>query len=388
MDLMLTSFGLGLPPEEKPSPFHRLPPFVLDVTTDRFGFDYAGLLMFDRVIVDETTFRQALDPQQVERSYYGMPGENLQKGAQEYSEFLQSLEKSGRLLVRNFDEAVNESASLHRASVDYDMKNLTEWVKPLEDSVTKWRRTYEHICTGLSSSRAVEMSAGEAAVVANLACVAHIYGNAGSHLPFLIDVLKDWKKHQDPDARILARDLVRAYLAYVNQNIILSYKYGAPFIDWEDFQPFYEKKFAVAGIANRPGFAEVEQSRRLFDLFFPCCVPIDRKALVKAFEDKRLNALRDLVAGAIQGKVVFDTQFAAETLRQVLKVETKTAVRRKITGWATLPLELTHLIGLPKLVEEALNKAWSERPRGEYGWYYLMSELVIDKAPPRSPRSP
>jgi hypothetical protein len=381
MDLLLTSFGLGMTERQERSAFHRLPPFVLHQNLNRFGFDFAALLMFDRILVDEATYRQALEPHEFEDRYMNNHfAEVLGKASQEYSECLRCLEKSGRLLVKDFGPAADKSKALHEAALDYDMKDPGEWVKPLEESLEKWQRTVQQLRQGLNSVRKSDAHDWAGIEADNLSCAAHDYVSKGSLVHYCIDALKNWKKQQDQELSDLARDLLRNYLGYVNQNIILAYEFGASFMDWDDFEPFYQKKFRVAGLGEHPGRSEVEQSRKVFDLFLPYSVPLDMKALPKAIEDKRLDELRRRVADAVEGKVVFDSEFAAETLRQVLKVEQKSAFRRKITGWATLPLDLVPVLGtgFPKLIEEAANAVWSEQPRRNYAWYYFMNELIAD----------
>src|SRR5208282_5863361 len=369
MDLLLTSFGLGMTERQERSAFRRLPPFVLHQNINRFGFDFAGLLMFDRILVEEAIYRQALEPHEFEDGYMNNHfAEVRRKAFQEYSECLRCLEKSGRLLVRDFGQAADKRNALHEAALDYDMKNPAEWVKPLEESFEKWQRTVQQLRQGLNSVRKSDANDWAGIEANNLACAAHDYVSKGSLVHYCIDALKNWKKQQDQELSGHARNLLRDYLGYVNQNIILAYEFGASFMDWDDFEPFYQKKFRLAGIGEHPGRFELEQSRKVFDLFFPYSVPLDVKALPKAFEDKRLDELRRLVADAVAGKVVFDSEFAAETLRQVLKVEQKSAFGRKMTGWATLPLDLAPVLGtgFPKLIEEAAHAVWNDRPRRNY----------------------
>ena len=110
----------------------------------------------------------------------------------------------------------------------------------------------------------------------------------------------------------------------------------------------------------------------------PSSFPVDPKTLARAFDDRRIDDLREMVQQAVRGKVEFNCEFAIRTLQEVLRVEGVAAVRRKFTGWSTLPLGLIPVIGtgVQKVAEETINTLWSDRPQKEFAWYYLISDLV------------
>lgn len=75
----------------------------------------------------------------------------------------------------------------------------------------------------------------------------------------------------------------------------------------------------------------------------------------------------------------FDPLECIQILKEILRLEKKAVFRRKITGWATLPLGFIPLIGTPlqKGVEELVDRLWADRPANEYNWYYLISDLDL-----------
>lgn len=377
MDLVLTSFGLGMREHERSYPFHRMPPLIMHETTGRFSLDYAGLLMFDRVIVDERGYERILDTRVSDEPWMTDDmKEKIHEATREYVDFLKSLEKAGRLLPRNFDDLLSQNRDVLEQALNYDMKNLTEWVDPLEVSLEKWNGIMERLRQGCrrNSVRSDAIDEEESRFCRMLA---HDLGSHQLPIPMYLESLKKWKKKQPSFLRERSREFLRDYLSYVNVNIILSYEHESPFIDWEDLQPFYDRKFRNAGRREQPAKGTIDQSRKLFEVMFPYFIPRDHKALARAIEDNRIEQLRELVSGAVAGKVEFDSEFAVRTLKDVLNVERFASLRRRVTGWATLPLGLVPVVGtgIQKAAEEGINAIWSGRPLRKYSWFYLINEL-------------
>jgi hypothetical protein len=379
MDLILTSFGLGMSKPERQSPFHRLPPMCMEQDTRRLGLNYGALLMFDRIIIDEATYEALLEPRKSNALWLTPDIERRISGAtRDYREFVKQLNTSGRLVTRNFDTSLKQHQDILEAALEYDLRNPMAWVGILEESLRRWDRQMEAI--GLRRRQEVSISAP---IDSNneeqfyFLAIAHCLANRYLSVRVLVDVLKRWKSKQEPNLREKARALLRDYLAYVNANIVLSHLYDAPFVDWEDLDPFYKRKFLLAGRREIPGRRHIEQARRLFDVVFPGFFPRDIRVFSRALDDKRIEDLRHLVKDAVEGRVTFDSDFAARTLREVLRQERKAVFRRRITGWLTLPLGLIPVWGtaVQKAAEEAGNALWSSRLLSRHAWFYLVTEL-------------
>ncbi|MFC1971213.1 hypothetical protein ACFLV0_04720 [Chloroflexota bacterium] len=64
-------------------------------------------------------------------------------------------------------------------------------------------------------------------------------------------------------------------------------------------------------------------------------------------------------------------------MRDVLRLEHKSILRRKITDWATLPLGIIPVLGtgIQKGADEIVNTLWSDRPLKKYSWFYVLNKL-------------
>ncbi len=242
MDVLLTSFGLGMKERDRTSMFHRMPPLYLGERDDRFRFhiDYASLFMFERVIVDERSYERALAGDIGDDSTRWMPPdmlETVKQGAAEYAEVLTELQASGRLLTKDFDGIIAKSGDLLERSTAADMKDIPRWRRPLESAVLEWSQVNERLRNGLGYARrdAPSLDVGQEEERA-LMVVAHILGGAGAYAYHIVDVLKRWKKKQPPEMRSMCRELLRDYLSYTNSNLILSFACQAPFIDWMEMR--------------------------------------------------------------------------------------------------------------------------------------------------------
>jgi len=173
-------------------------------------------------------------------------------------------------------------------------------------------------------------------------------------------------------------------LGYINFNLILAVEFEAAFTDWHDMQPLYAAKFKTAPEVKTASPDDhnrkiLAQGRRLFDFMFPYFMPKSFKGLLKAVDDNRVVKMREFVANALERGAEFDSALCTAILRDVLRLESKAVLRRKITGWVTLPLGVIPVLGTPiqKGAEELINALWADRPLKKYSWFYLLNELDV-----------
>jgi hypothetical protein len=180
----------------------------------------------------------------------------------------------------------------------------------------------------------------------------------------------------NPYEREYAKHVVKEYLTYISANLCLAENTDSFIHDWSDIEPIYNKKFRISlreDVSNK----EFYQARQLFSIVFPEFHIDNVKGFIKVLEDKRIKSLRELIKKATKGNITFDEQFANSTLREVLKVEQKVNLKRKIVGWATLPLGFIPWLGTPiqKAAEELISKSLEKKERGSKEWYYLISQI-------------
>jgi hypothetical protein len=372
MDLMLTSFGLGMKEQRGRSLFNwnDFPPFV--VNEGEFTLDYAALLMFDRVIIDEKTLETVMSaPVTYSRQLFAT-------ASQEYKQLLESLVRTGRLRVEKFDSIAAQTREIHKLATDHDMKDLNEWIAPLQAAVDTWREAV-HL---LEDQRGKYRNHSDLSMqLEGVMGALHILRSGGAYAGFVVDLLKreGWQKGWPEETKRFVRRTLKDYLSYVNTNIILAHEFKSAFLDWNDFDQFYKKKFNLTDLEALTGMGTISQSRKLFELFFPYATTLGAKDIVRALDDKRIEHLRSLVAKAVAGDISFDSEFAIETLKGVLRVEKTIAVRKKITGWITFPLGFAPIPGIgiaQKIAEDVISALWAKGAEKEFSWFYLMSSLV------------
>jgi hypothetical protein len=386
MDVLLTSFGMGMKERGSRSIFHRMPPLFTGNQSGRFHIDYAALFMFDRVIVDDRSYEKALNPDIGIDDTEGMSPsllEAVRKGAEEYAEVLSSLHRSGRIVTKNFDEIYARSKPLLEQTTSADLRDPYRWRGSVEAAVGEWTQLREQISKRIRQVRDDEHGVERSSEIGSLAVTAHSLSRYAGIAHQLLCVLKQWKKKQSPEMREMCRDLLKDYLYYTNFNLILSFDCQAPFIDWTDMRYFYEEKFKRASLGKTSGYSYkvATESRQLFDFLFPYFVPRTAKELLRAVDDSRTDRLRDFVKVAVDKGTRFDSRECICLLKDILRLEQQAIFRRKITGWVTLPAGFIPVVGTPfqKGLEELVNSLWSNRPTREYSWFYLINELNISE---------
>ena len=112
MRLLLSAFGVGTTLFHEY--FYRMPAISMSQLGPRFVPDYPVLLLFDEFVVDAETAKRVRDADT--RSWY-----------KDMADVLDSLDSSGRLIVKDFDEIVGPHMETIKESVDYDLRNMQEW---------------------------------------------------------------------------------------------------------------------------------------------------------------------------------------------------------------------------------------------------------------------
>lgn len=394
MDLLLTSFGLGMQSfqavtdNDRPvySLFYRMPPLMLE-ERGTFRLDYSALFMFDRVIVDEQTYQRAIDPLPDIDPDHATDADDdpelaarlvalLRRSAAQYADVLQALKSSGRLVTKDFDSRFTAFADLWETATKLDLRNVPSWAEPLRASLMRWDEIQERMYDAVD--KFWEPSGISGWMISSNSMLTRPHSATPyDYAHHILDPLKNWKRRLGREQRDEIKMLLRNYLAYVNFNLLLARDCEAAFMDWEDMQPFYDRKFELAGHREWPGVLEVQQSRKLFELLFPYFVPKSPRDLIRAIESKQVDELRRLIEQSVAGAVEFDQKFAVRTLKEVLKFEHKAIARRRICGWATMPLGLIPVVGsvVEKVAQEVLDRVWGNKPLAKYAWFYVINEL-------------
>lgn len=341
--------------------------------------DYELLVLCDQIVMDEMSFARLVE--NPARAYSGV------------ADTFRELMIEGRIELVDFASILRGKSDLLEKMLEHDMDVLDQWVIPLRESLTTWRhfadmsiQVWRDQCEFLSLHddhlSGHDMHAlhhHRAVLMHEIGHMVHgVMGNA-HYLSDMVDTaLSSSEKRKQKDYRSALREVLRAYLGYVNANLVLSNEFQIPFHDWLDFTPFYYTKFLSIGKAENPTEEGRKQVEKLFTVAFPELAINDTHALLKVLNDKRIQDLRQLISDAVAGRVQFDEHFARSVLAEVLQTERKVTRFRNVLGYVTLPIGFVPLIGTPaqKAVEETIGIPVAHKMKQKHQWFYMLSEVV------------
>ena len=381
MKIMITSFGIehSLSSEaDEETMFYRMPPVSFRWIKETFLPDYELLLLCDSVIMDEASF---------DRLVHGSVASYSQ-----VSETFQALRAEGRIELKDFSATLRPHAQLLNRMIDHDLSTLDQWVAPLRESLTLWRHfsqmSMELMRRGgeewfyqapLRDAPRYRSGHIQANLMHEMAHMMHSEKNMVAHTSMLVeDALNSSVKRKRKEYREALRKVIRAYLTYVDANLILSHQLDLGFHDWLDFTPFYAAKFLSVGVSEDPVQAGRTQLEKLFSIPFPELAIRSPRALMKALNDKRLEELRRLVAEAVDGRVQFDDAFAKSVLSEVFRSSERARKWRSVLGYATIPIDFIPWIGTfaQKAVEEGIAIPLERKFKQKHRWFYMLSDIA------------
>lgn len=381
-EVLLTSFGLSHLPRrdtDNPDIFYRLPPTSMAHANSPFMPDYAVLLLCDRIILDAATYDRLINLDEDGKRYFGPVAETMK-----------ALRSEGFLRLEDFTSVVAEHRELLERMLERDVKELEQWVKPLEASMLVWTDFVESFSDSMQNDLFHQLR-GESRVSSPehesllLHTRAHLHGLRSRavsarlrHHLLVEQAVESSRKRRKSEYRQALRQEVEEHLSYVNANLVLCQVFSCGLHDWYDFQPFYRDKFLRIGREHAPAEKEGDCVRRLFDVSFPELTFWDPKSLISALRDKRIDDLRRMVAEAVSGKKTFDREFANSVVQEVVKVEMGIGRVRNFVSYATMPLGFIPVIGTPlqKAAEEVISRPIEMARRKPFQWYYLISEMA------------
>lgn len=381
MKLMLTSFGIAEPQQDliehqkAPSLFYRMPPVSLRGLTNTFLPDYTTLLLYDKLILDETSFQMLYDE----------PDPLYSKMA----ETISLLRREGFVELIDYQSILKQNDFLYQEMLKNDLKFMDQWVQPLKDSVNIWMNFTSKARNLVSQNwetlnpptRAGTYFAPniDQAEMENLSMITHIVNNhAGAVRVRAMQALHSSRKRRKREYREALRTTLRSYLSNVNANLVISNELGIGFHDWADLAPFYQKKFLYVGEQETDALQKSRASQKLFELSFPEFAVNEPAKFLKIVQDKRIEDLRQLVADSVDGKVEFDNTFAKTVLKEVLHSERRVSRYRNIVSYVTIPVGFIPWVGfaIQKAIEEGAGLAIKQKLQKEHRWFYLFSEVT------------
>ena len=277
-------------------PFKRMPPLDMRSIANGLVPEYSLLILCDKLIFDTISFEYLTE--EMDLPLFEPVGRTLAL-----------LEHEGFLELRDYKSILAENSSLLERMTQNDLLSVGQWSAAMRSSSRIWRSFTNELDSKLG---------------------------AGS---------KDFVSHSPVASGPHRREALSSYLSYVNANLVLSNAMEAGLHDWEDFQPFYHRKFLAIGRDNQELTSRAEISRQLFDIAFPEFAIRSPEHFMSLLTHKRVGELRSLIEEASRGDAEFDDAFARSVFREVIGVERNLGKRRRLLGYLTFPIGFLPFVG-------------------------------------------
>lgn len=381
MKLMLTSFAVSLDRgfDMSSSPFHRMPPVFLKDVKGQFQLDFASLLLADKVVVDSATV------QKLEASPHSayLP----------IAESVLALRDEGFISVVDYDAALAQRSDMLKAMVQLDCEGMDRWNDVFYESFATWK-VFQVQCTNLLPSedssqitvnphfwvfpRLVRESRDQGPPSRPGGWSATWKGIAEYISGFASGPRADDFGYLYRIPRDKLKETICQYLKYVNSNILLSREFEAHFLDWEDFDPFYRRKFLSIGQMTSDEERKLAAASKLFELSLPELKIVHVDEFLDLVSDRRVADLRHLIERCAMEEIEFDRDFARSVFRDSLRIAKKVQRARRIACYVTQPLKLIPGLGsiMQKIVEDVAGGVVERRAKKELRWFYLLQEVV------------
>jgi hypothetical protein len=310
-------------------PFRRMPPLDMRSMANGFAPEYSLLILCDKLVFDAFSFEYLTE--QMNLPVFEPVGRTLAL-----------LKREGFLELRDYTSILAENSSLLARMTQNDLQSTGQWSGAMRSSSRIWRSFTDGLDSKLGSP------------ARNLAW--HSPVASGPH----------------------RREALSSYLSYVNANLILSNEMEAGLHDWEDFQPFYHRKFLAVGRENPELLTPAEASRQLFDIAFPEFAIRSPEHFMSLLTHKRVGELRSLIEEASRGNVEFDGAFARSVFHEIIGVERTLGKRRRLLGYLTFPIGFIPFVGnyAQFLAEQGAESVVERRLKKKFRWFYLLSDLA------------
>jgi hypothetical protein len=385
--VMLTSFSVG----KYPSVFNRLPPLDIRMPAEDPRPEYSLLVLCDKFVLDKVSFDLLMDrPGTLFKSTARMTKLLYDEGYLELADYSSIIHDNNQLLHRmtqnDLESAVQWFDALKNSAIAWqEFTDRAKWpyavdwefnrtLKPeslLRDSF--WPKTQVH-----NSARVKPRLLDQLAPFDHVELYGHSSAQNSDFSPAKERsfIVRPRVRREETDAAL--HHVLISYLDYVNTNLILSRKLDAGLYDWVDFLPFYQRKFLSVGHENTPVFGVAETSHQLFDIAFPEFSIQSPEHLIRLLKHRRVGELRTLIREASEGRVAFDKDFARSVYREVFEINEERMWRRRLIGYATLPISFIPLMGnfAQPAVQEVAGMLAEGQLTKPYRWFYMIRDIA------------
>lgn len=323
-------------------------PHIPPLSPIRIGhFDYFPFLLFDSVLMDETSYETVMNWQEC-----GLPFPPIEKNA---TEILEYLESTGRLSLIDYNGLLEpyEKNIIGQLKIDLHDKNI---YYALKESLALWHQFVRQYRGGLLQENHVSL----------LESLAD-------------DFLTNFNIYIEEKylgVRTIPM-LLSSYLLDINSTLILSNILDTGFYDWNDYYPFYKYKLGRAGQIGQEEKEQIEMLEKTFEIFLPDFRFETPEQIERVIEDPRIENLRAFVSELISKKAEMDLRYKVSILEEVIKIDEKIDSYSKFISRLTAPIGFIPWVGTPIqiLLQEVLTKRRSTREREPLSWFFLLRDV-------------
>jgi hypothetical protein len=150
-----------------------------------------------------------------------------------------------------------------------------------------------------------------------------------------------------------------------------------PFLDWNDYQPFYEYKFLRA-FRQLDRHEDLDSFRRLFEVFVPHFKVRHVDEILALRQDKRLEAVKALARATRPDEV--SSEMVRQALSDALKMKDKALGFNRVVSLITIPIGFIPIWGDPLqiLVQDIVERVYRSHLETKYEWQCFFVDLHTD----------
>lgn len=317
------------------------------------NLDITPFILYDNVVMDSTSYAWLVNE--------GGKLPLTQAWATEESiSILEGLREKGILILKDYSEILEkpQQATILRAMMYLDINDpwMTQaWLA----SIQTWIEFLESgIGTSEENDQYLENIISQLQIILDRASRG-VAGSPGDswYWMYLADCLSD-----------------------VNCALLVSRVLDMPFLDWNDYRPFYQYKFFRA-LRQLDKQKDLESLRKLFDVFVPRLNVRHVEEILALREDRRFKAVRELARTTRPEDINDD--LVRQAISDVLRMKDKAQGFSKVVSLVTIPIGFIPIWGDPLqiLVQEVAEQIYRKYLEKEYIWQCFFVDLYTKYTP-------
>lgn len=364
--IMLSSWKSLCPhvPEVPNQLLAGLPPLIADPSEANFKLELAPLVLFESFIIDSGTRDR-------------VAAERHRHEFRDLHETLKILHSEGKAEFCDYAHIAREQQFQAEITdrVRFSVAAASNWKESILRAIDGWLARQEEMRSVLGQSFGPVDAIPHGPKIVLYEQQEKLRIQRAKHLRRLL--LRSPKNTEIPNE---IQTMVRAYLGYINCNLLLAEHFDCPVFDWPNFDSFYRMKIRIGGSPEPLQLRERGIVKRLFSVSVPDFQPLKGKEFLRMLNDKRLALFRQKIRDwAIAEKLgVSIPDYVGEVQKASQKLVNAYASQSKLTAWGIVAakyLSLVPTLHYPMIAIENSLEAIRDRRISEkmtpFQWYFF-----------------